>query len=68
MREEKRKKRIRGVLFSLQRYVVFFCLISFLITCCMLLFLNELAASTGLVLTKKRSGMPLGLLLSTSCF
>ena len=54
MREEKRKKRIRGVLFSLQRYVVFFCLISFLITCCMLLFLNQLVSSTGLVLTEEK--------------
>ena len=42
------------MLFSLQRYVIFFCLISFLITCCMLLFLNELVSSTGLVLTEEK--------------
>lgn len=49
-REEYRFKR---VLSSLWRYVVFFLLMSFVVTCCMLLFLNTMIGVTGAELTKE---------------
>ena len=39
-------------LFSLRRYIIFFFLMAFVITCCMTLFLNMMTRSTGLVLTQ----------------
>lgn len=39
------------MLFSLRRYLSFFLLMAFVITCCMMLFLNMMTRSTGLVLT-----------------
>lgn len=38
-------------LFSLRRYLIFFLLVAFVTTCCMLLFLNEVTRTTGLELT-----------------
>lgn len=43
-------------MFSLRRYVTFFILIAFVITCCMLLFLNELSANAGIALTEEKIG------------
>ena len=40
-------------LFSARRYAVFFLLISFVVTCCMLLFLETLQKSMGLTLTEE---------------
>lgn len=42
-----------GWLFALRRYMVFFLLIAFLITCCLLLFLRTLADSSGIELTRE---------------
>ena len=39
--------RVSRSLFSLRRYLLFFALVSFLVTCCFLLFLRELQASLG---------------------
>lgn len=41
-------------LFSLRRYLAFFILMAFVISCCMLLFLNELVATTGIALTEEK--------------
>ena len=45
----------RGVrwLFALRRYVLFFLLMAFVITCCMTLFLNMMTKSAGLQLTQE---------------
>lgn len=45
-------KKRRGIrwLFSLRRYFTFFALMAFVISCCMLLFLNELTRATGIEL------------------
>lgn len=40
------------VLYSVCRYMTFFLLISFVVTCCMLLFLNSMMTTTGVDLTK----------------
>ena len=37
--------RVSRSLFSLRRYLLFFALVSFLVTCCFLLFFRELQAS-----------------------
>ena len=46
-----RKQAVRKVLLSLYHYFCFFALMAFLITCCMLLFLNTLTRTTGFALT-----------------
>lgn len=53
MKEEKRKRSGRRFLVAVQRYVSFFLLMSFVITCCMVLFLNVMQRTGGLVLTEK---------------
>ena len=45
--KEKRRRR-RNWLFALRRYLTFFVLMAFVITCCMLLFLNTITRVTGL--------------------
>ncbi len=47
----KNKRGIRW-LFALRRYIIFFLLMAFVISCCMILFLNMMTRSTGLELTK----------------
>lgn len=47
---EVRRKRI---LFSLRSYLSFFLIMAFVITCCVVLFLNELQRATGLVLDEE---------------
>ena len=48
-----RNRKTAQRLFSLQRYLVFFLLMSFVITCCMILFLHEMTATTGIALTEE---------------
>ena len=48
----KEKRRRRNWLFSLRRYLTFFVLMAFVITCCMLLFLNTMSRATGLELSQ----------------
>ena len=48
----KEKRRRRYWLFSLRRYLTFFVLMAFIITCCMLLFLNTMTRATGLELSQ----------------
>lgn len=48
---EKKQRNIQR-LFSLRRYLIFFLLMAFLISCCMTLFLNMMTRSTGLELTR----------------
>lgn len=40
------------VLSSVRRYIIYFLLMSFVITCCMLLFLNTMSATMGVTLSK----------------
>ena len=40
-------------LFSVRRYLIFFLLMAFVITCCMILFLNMMTRTTGLELTQE---------------
>lgn len=47
-----KKLPIQTILFAIQQYCLFFLLMSFVITCCMLLFLHNLSAAAGLELTK----------------
>ena len=49
----KEKRRRRYWLFSLRRYLTFFVLMAFIITCCMLLFLNTMTRATGLELSQE---------------
>lgn len=47
----KPKKRI-AVLFGLRRYIIFFLAMDLIITCCMILFLNTMTRTTGIVLSR----------------
>lgn len=49
----KQKKTVNW-LFALRRYFLFFLLMAFVISCCMLLFLNELVRATGIELTEEK--------------
>ena len=53
MIKKSKEHRIRYTRFSVRQYFTFFLLMSFVITCCMLLFLHNLTAATGLVLTEE---------------
>ena len=48
MRENDRERKIRKALFALRQYICFFLLMCFIVTCCMLLFLNSLSLKMGL--------------------
>ncbi len=52
MKNTKWRKRTRSWLFSLWRYLCFFLLMAFVISCCMVLFLNMMTRTTGLTLTR----------------
>ena len=54
----KEKRRRRNWLFSLRRYLTFFGADGFVITCCMLLFLNTMTRATGLELPKRMWRLP----------
>lgn len=47
----KPKKRT-AVLFGLRRYIIFFLAMDLIITCCMILFLNTMTRTTGIVLSR----------------
>ena len=51
MRDEKKGQ---SWLLALRRYLMFFLIMAFVITCCMLLFLNELTRTIGIALTEER--------------
>lgn len=51
MREEKRERRKRW-LYSLRSYLIFFLVMAFLVTCCMILFFRIMEVSTGITYTK----------------
>src|SRR5699024_11394438 len=50
---EKMTKRSVRWLFSLRRYITFFLLMAFVISCCMILFLNMMSDSAGMELGKE---------------
>ncbi len=52
MKELREKAKGLRWVFSLRRYLIFFLLMAFVITCCLVLFLNMVTRSTGLVLTQ----------------
>ena len=54
----KEKRRRRNWLFSLRRYLTFFVLMAFIITCCMLLFLNTMTRATGWSFPKRMWRLP----------
>jgi signal transduction histidine kinase len=49
-------RRFRTVLKAINHYAVFFLVVAFVVTCCMLLFVNTLADSMGLVFTADNIG------------
>jgi len=53
----KKKKSFEKVLFALNNYVVFFILVAFVTTCCMLLFINVLTDTLQLTLTEENIAM-----------
>ncbi len=69
----KEKSTVKKVLLSLYHYFCFFLLMAFLITCCMLLFLNTMSNSMGIEFTRENikiaAGLTFGnvLLLSAIC-
>lgn len=52
MKKKDKEERIRYGLLWLQKYCIFFLLMSFVITCCMLLFLNTMGKTMGLTLSE----------------
>jgi len=48
-----KKPSLRGILRAINNYVVFFLVVAFAVTCCMLLFLNILVDTMGLTLTEE---------------
>ena len=48
-----KKLRFRTVLKTINNYVVFFLIVAFAVTCCMLLFVNVLVDTMGLILTEE---------------
>ena len=51
-----KKPRFRQILKTLNNYVVFFLVVAFAVSCCMLLFVSTLADSTGLVFNEENIG------------
>jgi signal transduction histidine kinase len=51
-----KKRRFRSVLKTINNYVVFFLTVAFAVSCCMLLFVNTLADSMGLVFSEENIG------------
>ena len=48
-----KKPSLRGILRAINNYVVFFLVVAFAVTCCMLLFVSTLADTMGLTLTEE---------------
>ena len=53
MNEKGKQNRNVRWLFAIRRYITFFLLMAFVISCCMTLFLNMMTRSTGLSFTKE---------------
>lgn len=53
MNRQDRSQHIRQVLFSIRRYILLFLFMSFVITCCMLLFLHSMTAASNLILLRE---------------
>ena len=51
-----KKRRFRSMLKAINNYVVFFLTVAFAVSCCMLLFVNTLSDSMGLVFNKENIG------------
>ena len=51
-----KKRRFRSMLKAINNYVVFFLTVAFAVSCCMLLFVNTLADSMGLVFNEENIG------------
>ena len=51
-----KKLRFKQVLRAINNYLVFFLMVAFVVTCCMMLFVTTLADSMGLVLTRDNIG------------
>ena len=51
-----KKRRFRSILKAINNYVVFFLTVAFAVSCCMLLFVNTLADSMGLVFNEENIG------------
>ena len=51
-----KKQRFRSMLKAINNYVVFFLTVAFAVSCCMLLFVNTLADSMGLVFSEENIG------------
>ena len=51
-----KKRRFRSMLKAINNYVVFFLTVAFAVSCCMLLFVNTLADSMGLVFSEENIG------------
>ena len=60
------KPKAKKWLFSLWRYLIFFLLMAFVVTCCMVLFLNEVTRVTGLELTREHIEQAAKLLRQTN--
>ena len=48
-----KKPSLRAILRAINNYVVFFLIVAFAVTCCMLLFVNVLVDTMGLILTEE---------------
>ena len=48
-----KEKKIKNILRAINRYLVFFLLVAFVITCCMTLFVSTLTENLGITLTEK---------------
>jgi len=48
-----KKLSLRAIFRAVNNYVVFFLVVAFVVTCCMLLFVNTLAGTMGLILTEE---------------
>ena len=51
-----KKRRFRSMLKAINNYVVFFLTVAFAVSCCMMLFVNTLADSMGLVFNEENIG------------
>lgn len=56
MNDKDKEQRCKQLLSSIQRYLIYFLLMSFVITCCMLLFLNTMSKATGITLSESEIG------------
>ena len=53
MTEQTRKERFRRILIAFRHFLVFFLTVCFILTCCMILFLNKVSDITGIELQRE---------------